>query len=117
MSKQKQIDLTKKKTLKVPKKKQQLYTGINSIFGLIALIALCNALYSAYRLLAYEPEPHVHDALMSTFIKSLYYPVFFLVGYLMSRRAFTTKRFQTGIWLAFIVPLIPVLFIALSANS
>jgi hypothetical protein len=117
MSKKSELDKSKTITLTVPKKKKQLYTGINSVFGCIALIALVNALYLAYRLLTYELEPHVYDALISAFIKSLYYPVFFLVGYIMSQRAFMTKRFQTGIWLAFIVPLIPVLFIALSANS
>lgn len=117
MSKKKTSDKTVKSTkLKVPKKKQQLYTGINSVFACIAVIALCNALYSAYRLLAYELEPHIYEAIMSSFIKSLYYPVFFLVGYLLSRRAFMTKRFQTAIWLAFIVPLMPVLLLALATN-
>jgi len=102
--------------LKVPKKKQQLYTTINVVFGLVALVSLINAGYIAYSFFSFEVDDATYQRLMLGFIKSLYYPIFYLFGYLLSRRAFFARRFQTAIWFALLIPLAPVLILALSWN-
>lgn len=93
---------------KLNKADYKLLKSMHFFFGFFAVLCLLYAGYIAFEFARTDTNPKEAEQIVKALITTLYYPVFYLLGYIFSRRAMQMEKFQLALLLSVFLPLTPL---------